>query len=489
MRENLEQNFKDILKNVPIRSANSFLYEYWNVFFYLYSKQLTEKFKAAKNKENPMLLNRISIEKILNNDINNNSLLFKDFREAENIKDIIASNNNITTNNNQSISPLNSIKSSIFQQQKNNIEIGNNYLCPDISRTMPNTQNELVINQFQGVPNNQNNLNVNTFNNTSNALQNNIGKEQRPNLCGNIENVNNTQQKIIPFFPPPTQKTFLTPLQKNQSNNIISNSFPNNSLTNNNNSNININQNINTCINIENKVIINDSLNKSSPNINNQKQMNNSSNSVKKDINKIIKFTSKSCPNNSSSNKKTNLIFSSYQKENKQTPLFSINDSPKEKNKDKDIEIEIDLNSNNNIQLLANKRKRFLKNNKLVFVQLEKGKRRKKENEIKNEDNKENKEDDLINIEEKLNELIQKNTKPRGSKYRGVSKNGSQWQVLIMVDKKKRYLGSFSSEEEAARAYDRVALQHHGIKAKTNYDYSQEEVKKILAGPKLLKLD
>ena len=85
--------------------------------------------------------------------------------------------------------------------------------------------------------------------------------------------------------------------------------------------------------------------------------------------------------------------------------------------------------------------------------------------------------------------LIQKNPKPRGSRFRGVSKNGSQWQVLIMVKKKKRYLGSFSNEEEAARAYDKVALQHHGIKAKTNYDYTKEEVDEIIAGPKLLKLD
>ena len=28
----------------------------------------------------------------------------------------------------------------------------------------------------------------------------------------------------------------------------------------------------------------------------------------------------------------------------------------------------------------------------------------------------------------------------RGSKYRGVSKNGNQWQVLIMINKKKRYI-------------------------------------------------
>ena len=50
-----------------------------------------------------------------------------------------------------------------------------------------------------------------------------------------------------------------------------------------------------------------------------------------------------------------------------------------------------------------------------------------------------------------------------------------------MVKKKKRYLGSFSNEEEAARAYDNVALQHHGMKAKTNYDYTKEEVAEIMA--------
>ena len=123
--------------------------------------------------------------------------------------------------------------------------------------------------------------------------------------------------------------------------------------------------------------------------------------------------------------------------------------------------------------LLSKKRKRFIKNNKLVFVQME-------ENDLylKNEIVDENKIFDL-----------RRNPKPRGSRFRGVSKNGSQWQVLIMVKKKKRYLGSFSKEEEAARAYDKVALQNHGNKAKTNYDYTKEEIEKILQEPKILKLE
>ena len=50
-------------------------------------------------------------------------------------------------------------------------------------------------------------------------------------------------------------------------------------------------------------------------------------------------------------------------------------------------------------------------------------------------------------------EQISKGKKPSGSRYRGVSRNGNQRQVLIMVNKKKRYVGSYSNEEEAARAY------------------------------------
>jgi len=70
-----------------------------------------------------------------------------------------------------------------------------------------------------------------------------------------------------------------------------------------------------------------------------------------------------------------------------------------------------------------------------------------------------------------------------------VSRNGNQWQVLIMVNRKKRYVGSFATEEEAARAYDKVCIQYHGPRAKTNYFYKDEEVHEISKCPRLLKLD
>ena len=81
-----------------------------------------------------------------------------------------------------------------------------------------------------------------------------------------------------------------------------------------------------------------------------------------------------------------------------------------------------------------------------------------------------------------------KDNNRRGSRYRGVSRNGNQWQVLIMVCKKKRYVGSYSNEEEAARAYDKAALQNHGAKAKTNFDYMDDELRDILSQPPILKL-
>ena len=60
--------------------------------------------------------------------------------------------------------------------------------------------------------------------------------------------------------------------------------------------------------------------------------------------------------------------------------------------------------------------------------------------------------------------------------------------VNIMIKKKKRYIGNFIEEEEAAREYDKIAIQFHGPKAKTNFQYSKEEINSILSAPKLQKL-
>ncbi len=49
-----------------------------------------------------------------------------------------------------------------------------------------------------------------------------------------------------------------------------------------------------------------------------------------------------------------------------------------------------------------------------------------------------------------------------------------------MINKKKRYIGSYSTDVEAARVYDKVALQNHGKHAKTNFPYTEEEIFEIL---------
>ena len=76
----------------------------------------------------------------------------------------------------------------------------------------------------------------------------------------------------------------------------------------------------------------------------------------------------------------------------------------------------------------------------------------------------------------KINFIIRKKT---GSKYRGVSKNGNKWQVLIMINNKKCYIGSYSSEDLAGRIYDIQAIKSRGINARTNFVYDNKQLMKI----------
>lgn len=79
----------------------------------------------------------------------------------------------------------------------------------------------------------------------------------------------------------------------------------------------------------------------------------------------------------------------------------------------------------------------------------------------------------------KLNKIAFVGRNKRSSRYRGVSKNGNQWQVLMMINKNKCYIGSYPSEEFAARIYDVLALKNRGIKARTNFVYNSKQIKKI----------
>ncbi|MGC4375766.1 HNH endonuclease [Fictibacillus sp. Mic-4] len=58
--------------------------------------------------------------------------------------------------------------------------------------------------------------------------------------------------------------------------------------------------------------------------------------------------------------------------------------------------------------------------------------------------------------------------KPLSSKYKGVSKKGKRWQAGIYQYGKRIHIGNFATEMEAARAYNRKALELFGESAKIN---------------------
>lgn len=69
----------------------------------------------------------------------------------------------------------------------------------------------------------------------------------------------------------------------------------------------------------------------------------------------------------------------------------------------------------------------------------------------------------------------------RRSGYRGVSRNGASWQVLMMVNNVKTYIGCYDTEEEGALVYDIISILFKQRKARTNLSYSKSKLLELLA--------
>jgi hypothetical protein len=55
-----------------------------------------------------------------------------------------------------------------------------------------------------------------------------------------------------------------------------------------------------------------------------------------------------------------------------------------------------------------------------------------------------------------------------GGKYKGITKHRNKWVAQITKDYQHLYIGSYNTQEEAARAYDKMALEKFGEFARVN---------------------
>eukprot|EP01038_Epipyxis_sp_PR26KG_P004906 gene4906-6869_t len=62
------------------------------------------------------------------------------------------------------------------------------------------------------------------------------------------------------------------------------------------------------------------------------------------------------------------------------------------------------------------------------------------------------------------------NSPPHRSRYRGVYRCGKRWKAQLQSQGVQFYLGTFDSEEEAARAYDRKARDEKGFRVNANFE-------------------
>lgn len=93
----------------------------------------------------------------------------------------------------------------------------------------------------------------------------------------------------------------------------------------------------------------------------------------------------------------------------------------------------------------------------------------------------------LITSKRKPNTPKGKKSSHRRSRYIGVSKNGCSHQVLISVNGRKTYLGSFENEYEAAITFDFYSILLHSIEAKTNFSYTPSDVQEMIHNYKVYK--
>lgn len=79
-----------------------------------------------------------------------------------------------------------------------------------------------------------------------------------------------------------------------------------------------------------------------------------------------------------------------------------------------------------------------------------------------------------MNAEDEQPPLVRKLTRAglHSSKYKGVGykKSSGKWQVVIKKDGKSHWCGEYDSEEEAADAYDRAAIELYGGNVVLNRD-------------------
>lgn len=151
---------------------------------------------------------------------------------------------------------------------------------------------------------------------------------------------------------------------------------------------------------------------------------------------------------------KTNNIFinKSNSKLNKVNNSTVIKDNNEDMNNNNNSQKE--MNSKNNLKNLGNEIK-VKKNNKMIYI------------------------NSLLFKPKNTNKDMILQKKKRSSLYRGVSKNGNKWQVIISSKYKKAYVGLYNTQEIAARIYDFISIKNKGIKAKTNFVYNLHQIQTI----------